>query len=92
MSLVIESASNTTKATFFALFVPQFKPNSGANRFRRLTQRLATALVATLLGAHQPFVVAIPAVQGLVRGRKAFIARRGANVLDHVQASQFLLV
>jgi hypothetical protein len=31
-------------------------------------------------------------VQGLVRGRKAFIARRGANVLDHVQASQFLLV
>jgi hypothetical protein len=90
--LFVESASDTTKATFLALFVPQIIPITGADRFSVLTQWLAIGFFASLLGTDQPFVVTIPAMPSLVGGRETLVTRGGADILDHAEFGHFLLV
>jgi hypothetical protein len=93
MGLVVESASDSTKATFLALLIPPFIPWSRTDGFSVLTQGLAIGLIATgLLGTDQPFVVTIPAMTSLVGGREALVTRGRADILDHVEAGHFLLV
>jgi hypothetical protein len=90
--LFVESTSDTTKATFIALLVPHLIPISGADRFSVLAQGLAIGFFASLLGAYQPFVVTIPAMQSLVGGREALVTRGCADILDLVKFGHFLLV
>jgi hypothetical protein len=90
--LFVESASDTTKATFVALLVPHLVPVTGADRFSVLTQGLAIGFFASLLGADQPFVVTIPAMPSLVGGGEPLVARGSADILDLVKFGHFLLV
>lgn len=41
LMVLVESTSNSTKASFFTLFVPLFRPNAGAHRIGVLTHGLA---------------------------------------------------
>jgi hypothetical protein len=90
--LFVESASDTSKATFLALLVPHLIPVTGAERFSVLAQGLAIGFFASLLGAHQPFVVTIPAMQSLVGGRETLVTRGGTDILNLVKFGHFLLV
>lgn len=85
-----EAATDTGERTLVALLVPLLDPETGADGRSELTERPALVLVA-LVGANEPLVVPVPAMQGLVRRRETFVARRGAHMLDHVKPSLILL-
>jgi len=53
---------------------------------------LLIGIISALLQADQPFIVAIPAVKGLVLRRESCITRRSANILDLMQEIFLLLV
>ena len=91
MSTLGEATANTTKGPFFTLFIPALDPNTWADRFGHLTQGLALVFVG-LLSAKNPLIVTIPAMHGLVGGRKAFVTGRRADIFDLVQTGHFLLV
>jgi hypothetical protein len=86
-----ESTSDSAEAAFVALLVPQFRPHAGADRVGILTQRLASVIVP-LLSTQQPFVVTVPAVQGLVVTGEAFVAGCCTSGHDLAEASGLFLV
>lgn len=93
LMLVIIAAANARKATRLALLVPLCDPKGRADGIGVLTQRLAFVFVVSgLIRTQEPFVVPIPAMQGLILGGETFVARGGAHSLDHVESSLFLLV
>jgi hypothetical protein len=83
--LVIEAAADPGEGPRVPLFVPLLDPIAGADGLRELAKGLALVLVVRLLRAHQPLVVAVPAVQGLVRRGEALVAGRRANRLNLAQ-------
>jgi hypothetical protein len=87
----LESSSDSRKFSFLALFIPLLRPRTRADGISILTQRFAGVFVL-LLGAEQPFVVSIPAMQGLVRAGEALITGSCAGLFDLVQASRLLFV
>lgn len=89
--LVIKATSNSRKAPFLALLVPLFQPDAGADGIGHLAQRLALVFVA-LVGADQPLVVAIPAVQCLVLRWEAFVVWCRSDIGNSVQPGHLLLV
>ena len=93
VSLVLDTP-DTHEGSFLSGLVPVIDPGEGADAGRILPVNLALFLsvVSALLQADEPFVVAVPAVKGLVLGQKSWIAGRGANVLDLVQKVLLLLV
>jgi hypothetical protein len=90
MMLVIEPTSKSAKTTFLALLIELFHPNSRADRLGILAKGLASIFI-TLLGAEQPLVVPIPAVQRLVLADEAKIAGSSADSLHLTEARCFLL-
>ena len=91
MSLVIESASNSSKGSFVTLFIPGFQPHGRADGLGELTHGLAFIGISSLLRAKQIFIVTVPAVQGLVCVRESLITGSGLGVLDDVVTGLFLL-
>lgn len=89
---MVKPTSNSRETSRITLLIPLFRPVSRADRRRKLAQGFALVLVARLFRTDQPFVVTVPAMQGLIRSREPFIMRRGSNVLDKVQTSHLLLV
>jgi len=69
-------------------------PIIGADAAGVLSVNLALiiSVLSALLQANQPFIVTIPAVEGLVLSRESRITRRSANILDLVQEIFLLLV
>lgn len=86
-----ESATNSTKRSFFTLFIPLFHPKSRANGRGQLTHGLALVFIR-LLSTENPLIVTIPAMHGLIVGRETFVTGRGANIFDLIQTGHFLLV
>jgi hypothetical protein len=82
------------KGSFLPGLVPVLDPGKGADAGRVLPVDLALFLgvVTALLQADEPFVVAVPAVEGLVLGRETLVTGGGSNVLDLVQEVLLLLV
>jgi hypothetical protein len=82
---VIEAAADPGESSGVPLLVPLLHPEAGADRLRELAKGLALVLVVRLLRAHKPLVVAVPAVQGLVRRGEALVAGRRADRFDLAQ-------
>lgn len=79
------------EGALLSLLVPLLGPNGRADGDGHLSHVLASLLVALGgLEAEEPFVVAIPAVIGLVLGGESSIAGRRADVLDNVQLGGIL--
>ena len=87
MRRLFKARSDPAKGPFLPLLVPGLGPGAGAHAVGHLAGRLAL-FFAALLRAQQPLVVQVPAVQRLVRRRKALVAGRRAHGLDLVEARQ----
>ena len=87
-----EAVSDAGEGTRLSLLVPLLAPGIGADAVGVLPQGLALGFVAALLGAEEPLVVAVPAVQGLVLGGETLVAGSRADLLDHGENGALLLV
>ena len=80
---LIDSISNSTESSRITLFIPLFRPGSGANRIR-ITAKGHTFLLVRLLLAQNPFIVAIPAVQCLIGTGETIVTRCCSGILQNL--------
>ena len=90
--LLGKAVSNSREGTRLSFLVPLLGPGIGADRVGVLPQGRTLSFISGLLCAQEPFVVTIPAVEGLVLGREALITRSCAGLLDHGENGALLLV
>lgn len=88
----LEAVANSGKGTGFTFLVPLFQPSVGANGKRVIPHGFTLLFLASLLGAENPFVVTIPAVECLILGRETLVTGTGADLLDHAEDRRLLLV
>ena len=92
MMFLSKTVSNSRKGSGFTFFIPVLQPGIGADGMRILSHGSTLGLITRLLGADEPFIVSIPAMQGLILRGESFITRSGPNLLDHGKDSTLFLV
>jgi hypothetical protein len=83
---------DSLEAAVLTRLVPIGGPLGGADTGSVLPESLAFLFISSLLHTKDPFVVTIPAVKSLVRGREPLVTRSCANVFDLVQKVLLLFV
>jgi hypothetical protein len=84
---------DSLEAALITSLVPLDGPIGGADTDGVLPESLALLFISSsLLHTKDPFVVTIPAVKRLVRGREPLITRSCANVLHLVQKILLLFI
>jgi hypothetical protein len=84
--LIISVDLESGKGTLFPALVPNISPIGWTDTHSILPKDCAfLGISSSLLDAKEPFIIAIPAVKRLVRGREPMITWSCSNVLDLVQ-------